>query len=240
LRALEALGYVAGATGSVPADSEDELALFDPVGPNPIEHVREIQLTTQAIGLVQTGQHEKVERVIRTLLAEAGERSQHFVWAHAHLAGALAAQGKLEEALEHFEVAAQNRPDDGQMHTMKGIVLQALGRTDEAIASFRQAISLEPVFAITHLNFGIALTAAGETDKAIEQYRLAIEKDPQMMRAHAKLAELLARSNRLDEALAALDRAVKIANAAGDTQAVRQFQALRRRYQQEKLTGKAP
>jgi len=205
-----------------------------------MEHVREIQLTTQAIGLVQTGRHEKVEQVIRTLLAEAGERSQHFVWAHAHLAGALAAQGKLEEALEHFEVAVQNRPDDGQMHTMKGIVLQALGRTDEAIAAFRQALALEPVFAITHLNFGIALAAAGQTDEAIEQYRLAIEKDPQMMRAHANLAGLLARSNRLDEALATLDRALEIARTTGDTETIKQLQALRERYQRKSTTGKSP
>jgi arylsulfatase A-like enzyme/Tfp pilus assembly protein PilF len=230
LRRLESLGYVAGGAAAAEDVETDELLLFEPVGPNPMEHAREIRLTTRAVGLVRTGQHAKIEKAIRELLAEFGERSRRFVWAHAHLAGALAAQGKLEEALTHFDIAIEGRPEDGQMHTMKGLVLRALGRNEQAIAAFQQAAALEPVFAVTYLNLGEALTAADRTDEALEQYRLAVKTDPRMLRAHVNLAELLAASDRIAEALATVGRALEIARSNGDTETVGQLETLRRRY----------
>lgn len=240
LRRLESLGYVGGTPASQPDDSDDELALLEPAGPNPMEHVREIQLTTRAVGLAQTGQYVKIEEAIRALLAEFGERSRSFVWAHAHLAGALAAQGKLEEALEHFEAAVQGRPEDGQMHTMKGIVLQALGRTDEAQAAFERALTLEPVFAVMHLNLAAVLARSGQVAEATEQYRLAIEKDPLALRAYVSLAKLLAQSGQRSEAVAILQRGLEIARETDNPKTAQRLQALLARYRQGEAAGSNP
>jgi tetratricopeptide (TPR) repeat protein len=231
LQRLESLGYV-GATGETePELADEEVALFEPVGPNPMDHKREIHLTTRAVGLVQTGQYQKIEQAIRELLAEVGERSDRFVWAHAHLAGALAAQGKLEPALEHFDLAIKARPEDGQMYTMKGIVLRALNRPDEALAAFQQAVTLEPVFATTHLNFGATLAENGQIDEAIAQFRLAIEKDPLSVRGYANLAQLLIQVGHGAEAITLLDQGIASARDARDQEALSQLKVLRERAQ---------
>jgi arylsulfatase A-like enzyme/predicted negative regulator of RcsB-dependent stress response len=224
LQRLESLGYVGGGSEDEPHLPDEELALFAPAGPNPMDHKHEIHLTTRAVGLVQTGQHQKIEQAIRELLVAVGERSQKFVWAHAHLAGALAAQGKLAEALEHFDLAIAARPEDGQMYTMKGMVLRALNRPDEAQVEFEQALELEPVFAMTHLHFGDLLAARGQPEAALAQYRLAIEKDALLLRAHVGLARLLVEANRVSEALGALEQAIEAARTSGDAQAVKQLE----------------
>jgi arylsulfatase A-like enzyme/Flp pilus assembly protein TadD len=224
---LAALGYVSGGSAATAESPDDELALFQPDGPNPMDHKGVIRLTARAVGLVQTGRPAKIESAIRELLAEVGDLSDSFVWAHAHLAGALAAQGKLEEALEHFDVAIRARPDDGQMRTMKGIVLEALHRPDEAQAEFEQAVTLEPVFAITHLHLGDVLAVSGQTEAAIAQYRAAIKKDALAIRAYVNLARLLAKAGRDAEAAELLERAIHTAQAVGDHEALEQLKAAR-------------
>lgn len=239
-RNLQALGYLYSAPDVAELDDEDELALLDPAGSNPMEHVREIRLANRAVGLVLEGKHAQAEEALRSLLTEAEKLSMKLGWAHAYLAGALAANGKLEEALEHIQLAVQAQPRNGIALAIKGKVLQALGRTDEAIAAYRQAVAVEPVFAITHLSLGTVLATAGQEQEAIEQYRLAIKKDPLLVRAYAGLAELLAGSDRLAEVVEALDRGLEAAQAIGDTQRAKKLQALRARCQRQSSAGQSP
>ena len=231
LRNLESLGYVGGPAPSSVPTNKSELDLFEPEGPNPMDHTREIQLTSNAVGLSQTGQHHKIEQAIRALLKEVGHRSDKFVWAHAHLAGALAAQGKLEEALQHFDLAIAGRPEDGQMYTMKGMVLRALRRDDQALIMFEQAAALEPVFAQTHLNLAVAYASQQRNAEALAQFRLAIKKEPKMVRAYAALAGLLARLGHGDEAVTVLDQALTEIEPTGDEQTATELRNLRKRYQ---------
>jgi len=232
LRALEALGYLGGGDDAKPLPAaDDELALFEPVGLNPIDHVEEIRLATQAVDSIEAGQHAKTERTLKALLEQAGDRADEFVWAHAHLAGALAAQGKFDEALVHFDQAIAARPDDGQMYTMKGIVLRALHRNDEAIAAFREALRHPPVFALTHLNLGRALIEKKEWAAAAAQFRLAIEKDPQNLPAHVSLARIQMRLGRREQAARTLTRAAELARKAGKKRKARQLENMRRQLQ---------
>jgi len=226
IRRLESLGYVGGAPDEEPAPPGGELALFEPTGSNPMDHTREIRLASHAVGLSQTGRHAEIEKTIRELLELTGEDAEKFVWAHAHLAGALAAQGKLEEALIHFDLAIRARPEDGQMYTMKGIVLRALKKNDQALAMFRQAVELEPVFAATHLNLAEMSAGRGLVDEAVEQYRLAIGKDPSLTRAYRGLAKLSAGGARVGEVLDMLDREIAKLRAAGDVLGASELQAL--------------
>ena len=230
MRALEALGYLGGGEDAQPLPAkDDELALFEPVGLNPIDHVEEIRLATQAVDYIESGQHAKTERTLKALLEQAGDRADEFVWAHAHLAGALAAEGKFAEALEHFDKALAARPDDGQMYTMKGIVLRALHRNDEAIAAFREALRHPPVFALTHINLGRALVEKREYGAAAAQFRLATEKDPRNLPAHVLLARMQIRLGRRKDAVATLTKAIALARAAGKPRKARQLEALRQR-----------
>ena len=83
------------------------------------------------------------------------------------------------------------------------------------------------------LGLGAVLAAKGQVEAAIAQYRLAIAKDALAIRAHTNLARLLAQANRVAEAVSVLDRAIEIARAAGDDEAIGQLQGVRSRYQQD-------
>ena len=121
------------------------------------------------------------------------------------------------------------RPDDGQMYTMKGIVLRALHRNDEAIAALREALRHPPVFALTHLNLGRALVDKHELAAAATQFRLAIRKDPRNLAAYVALAQVQMQRGQRKQAAATLDRAIAQAREAGKQRQARRLEALRKR-----------
>lgn len=217
LRRLAALGYVSGGVEEEDSgSSDDEMAMFEPKGPNPMERKREIHLVSQAVALTQTHQYARIEKTLRELLSLFGEDSRRFVWAHTHLAGALAAQGKMEEALRHFDFAIAARPDDGQLHSMKGLVLRAMQRDEEALQTFRIAVALEPVFASRHMQLGDLLLKLEKPAEAEAQYRLAIDKDIGLARAYIGLAKTLRATNRVGEVLQLLEKNIAELEGAGD------------------------
>jgi len=77
---------------------------------------------------------------------------------HGRLALALAALGKIDEAIEQCRIVLKARPDDAEMHTNLGILLQQQGKLDEAIQSYRKALQINPAFqkALDHLNSALA------------------------------------------------------------------------------------
>ncbi len=227
LRALEALGYLGGGDDQAPAVSEDELSLFEPIGLNPIDHYEEIRLATQAVDFIEAGQHARTEQALKKLLVQAGDRADQFVWAHAHLAGALAAQGKLAEALEHFDQAVAARPDDGQLHTMRGLVLRALGRKQQALAAFRKAAELPPTFAVTYLNLGRTQAELGRFRQAARSLRKAIELDPRSLPAHVALVGVLGQLGDRAGAMRTLDRAIVLAREQNKPRMVERLTRLR-------------
>jgi tetratricopeptide (TPR) repeat protein len=59
---------------------------------------------------------------------------------------ALATEGKLQEAIAHFSLALQLKPDYAKAHHSFGIVLAHQGHHREAIDHFREAIKHKPDF----------------------------------------------------------------------------------------------
>jgi len=206
-RALESLGYVSG--GAASTQFESELDLFEPTGPDPKNYTGQSRLMAEAVDLMFAGDYARAERVLRSLLDRAG-REEASWYVHKTLATVLRYQNKLDEAVEHYRLALEIRPDDGETRSSLGHVLATAGRLDDAIEAYEQALQCPPVFANTHYEYGLVLAGKGRPYEALRHQQAAIQLDPQFARAHAEIGKLSARMGRVQEAAEAYGRAIEI------------------------------
>jgi tetratricopeptide (TPR) repeat protein len=107
-------------------------------------------------------------------------------------------KGRLEEALEHYNIALGLEPQDVKLYlnassaykksgakpynNLGVIYFFDLGQPDRAIEQYKTALRLEPQNARTHLNIGIAYRAKGLTAKADYHLGLARRLNPGMFK----------------------------------------------------------
>lgn len=120
-------------------------------------------------------------------LAAAGPSAK----AHNVFGQALGAQGRPQEAIEHYRRALALNPRFAMARNNLGGALSVLGRTDEAIREYEEAIRIVPAYPEAHNNLGTALAASGRTREAIEHFTLALAARPDYGKAHANLAAAL-------------------------------------------------
>jgi tetratricopeptide (TPR) repeat protein len=120
--------------------------------------------------------------------------------AHCNLGIALADQGKLDEAIQHFDRALQLNPDDAKALNNLGKVLTTQGKLDEAIQYFDRALQLNPDDAKALNNLGVALAAQGKLDEAVQHYEQALQLKPDYVDADYNLGNVLVIQGKLDEA----------------------------------------
>jgi len=123
---------------------------------------------------------------------------------------ALARQGKLVEAVEHYQTALRLEPDYADAYTNVGVALANQGRLAEAIEHYRQALRIKRDHADAHTNWGAALAQQGKLDEAIEHYRQALEIKPESADAHNHWGLALARQSKLVEAMKHYQQAVEL------------------------------
>lgn len=130
--------------------------------------------------------------------------------AHLNLGATLADQGKLDEAIAHYQLAVQIKPQYAEAHYNLGVALAAQGKSDEAIARYEQALRFKPDYADAHNNLGNALLAQGRLSDAVQHYQRAIQFKPLLAEGHYNLGNALTRQGRLEEAMQSYRRAVEI------------------------------
>src|SRR6266571_1160185 len=113
----------------------------------------------------------------------------------------LAQQGKLTEAMEHYQTALRLNPDYADAHNNVGAVLADQGRLAEAIEHYREALRLKPDYADAHYNWGNALAQQGKPAEAIEHYRQALRIKPDDALSHTNWGVELAQQGKLAEAI---------------------------------------
>src|SRR6059036_3302078 len=122
----------------------------------------------------------------------------------------LAQQGKLTEAMEHYQTALRINPDYADAHNNVGAVLADQGRLAEAIEHYREALRLKPDYADAHYNWGNALTQQGKPAEAIEHYRQALRIKPDDALSHTNWGVELAQQGKLAEAIDHFREALRI------------------------------
>lgn len=87
---------------------------------------------------------------------------------HRKLAAALDAQGKLDEAVPHYEEALRLAPGDARVWNDAGYGAYLRGDWSTAETRLRRAVELAPDDPRIANNLGLALAAAGKSDAAFE------------------------------------------------------------------------
>src|SRR5437016_1709904 len=113
---------------------------------------------------------------------------------------ALAQEGKLTEAIEHYTTALRIKPDYADAHINLGIALAQQGKLAEASEHYQQALHSKPDSADAHTNWGLALTQQGKPAEASDHYRQALQIKPDYAEAHIIWGTALADRGRLAEA----------------------------------------
>src|ERR1019366_5736153 len=155
-----------------------------------------------------------------------------------------------KEALAEYRLALRLKPNLPTLHDGTGIVLVELGRFDEAMNEFAEAARLDPTYPWPYFQMGKALLGQGRDAGAIDKLREALRINPDNYQILAYVARVLAaneksevrdgqtalvmacaETGRFDDAQEAIERAIKIATAAGMKQDVASLQQRLRLYQ---------
>jgi Flp pilus assembly protein TadD/uncharacterized protein YrzB (UPF0473 family) len=91
---------------------------------------------------------------------------------------ALEKMGRSEEAVECFDKAIMDRPNDSWAWFNKGVSLHRMGMMGEAMKCYDKALAIEPNDPDVLSNKGIALRSLGKTEEAIECYLTALKYAP--------------------------------------------------------------
>jgi tetratricopeptide (TPR) repeat protein len=154
----------------------------------------------------QSGMYRDLPTLYRTTL----ERNPGCWLAHHNLGALLAQQGKLPEAIGHYEAALQLKPDFAEAENNLGNALARLGRGPEAVAHYKRALHLAPDDATTLDNLGTLLTHLGKSQEAILCFEQALRLEPDNAKAHNNLARVLDQAGRGPEAIAHYEAAVHL------------------------------
>jgi tetratricopeptide (TPR) repeat protein/ADP-heptose:LPS heptosyltransferase len=107
---------------------------------------------------------------------------------HFELACSLHRTDRVDEALQHFAKAQQQRPEWADPVLNSGALLDRLDRCDEALAQLQLAVELDPACPIARYNLGNVLQKLGRIEDAARSYEAALERNPNFAKAHWNLA----------------------------------------------------
>jgi tetratricopeptide (TPR) repeat protein len=138
----------------------------------------------------QSTMYSDIETLWRTTI----EKNPGAWMAHNNLGALLLKQGKVDEAILHFQKTLELKPDEVSAEANLGNALLQKGQLDEAIADYSEALQMKPDDAEVHYNLGNALLHQGRLDEAVVHYQKAIELNPKDIQARANLAWALATS----------------------------------------------
>ena len=136
---------------------------------------------------------------------------QHHHAALTNLGNALAALGRPDEAVRHYQAVLADRPDDATMNFNIGCAWLGAGSGAPAEAAFRAALALRPDYPAALNNLGSALRQQGRPAEALECYRDAAARLPDLAGVQGNVGATLLALGRAEEALAPLRAAAQLA-----------------------------
>jgi tetratricopeptide (TPR) repeat protein len=135
--------------------------------------------------------------------------------AHMNLGGVYYDGRRIDEAIRHWRITLEIRPEFPSALCSMGAALASLGRNEQAEFYFRHALRVEPGFAPAHFNWGDMLSANKQFAEAIRHYLEALKSDDESFAAldvltHYNVAVAYTRLGQLDEAAAHYREALRI------------------------------
>ena len=131
--------------------------------------------------------------------------------AHAYLAEACHAAGKLSDAQAAWAEALERAPFEAAFVANLGVLQRDLGQASAAEMSFRRALELRPDFALAYGNLGEALADTGRHAEAAAAFQKARELDPNDAGAHLRFADMALQRRQFDLAERAYQECLGVA-----------------------------
>jgi len=129
---------------------------------------------------------------------------------HFDYASALQKEGRLEEAVEQYNLAVQFNPKDAKAHTSLAVALTGQAKFDAAVPHMETALDLEPKNAEFHLVYATLLQRIGRNDEAALHFEAATRLKPNFTEAHYSYAAFLAGLGKNDEYIGELRRVLQL------------------------------
>ncbi|HSN24614.1 MAG TPA: tetratricopeptide repeat protein [Methylomicrobium sp.] len=112
--------------------------------------------------------------------------------------------------------AAVKSPNNPRVQLNYGLALMEKGKYDQALVHYNKALEMAPRWSYTHINIGILKNAMGHPEEAEQHFKTALANHPMNPNAYYYYAVFLKKKKHEDEALALLQRGMKISpNYAG-------------------------
>ena len=121
-------------------------------------------------------QPEKTKTISATSTFDINTRPDDDSWFNRGVA--LEKMGKSEQAVECFDNALEENPNDSWAWFNKGVSLHRLGLLGEALYCYDHSLELNPDDPDLMSNKGILLRTLGKTEEAIEWYNKALDISP--------------------------------------------------------------
>ncbi len=139
-----------------------------------------------------------------------------FIAARLYLAGALEAQGKLEEAAQVYRQALAIEPDNIDALNSLGLILDKQGLKQEAIQELRLSVAIKPDQATTYSNLGRILVETHQLPEAVEAFTQLLRLNAADGHAHDNLGMVLLQLGDDEKAAEQFSDAIKIDPADAD------------------------
>jgi tetratricopeptide (TPR) repeat protein len=126
-----------------------------------------------------------------------------------NLARALEVNGRVDEAIAHYERATTLDAAYAPSYNNLATALRTRGDLNGAIANYERALAIQPDYPDVHYNIGNTLLQQNRIEEAITQFRQALAVNPAFADAANNLGTALLRAGRTQEAIEVLDRALE-------------------------------
>jgi tetratricopeptide (TPR) repeat protein len=179
-------------------------------------------LLSYGLALARTGQSDTATEVLDRVL-EMETAATMAAIAHVELAEMLETDGAFDEALAHFETAAELVPEYKPPQLGLARALIRAGRPEDAVSAYDLILVLDPADEEARLGRAQALLAAGRESEAAAELQAVLDANPGSMEALLDLATLEGRGGDLEGAIGRLTTALEAA-ATPDSRALLSFQ----------------
>jgi Flp pilus assembly protein TadD len=145
-----------------------------------------------------------------TLWEHATQVTENNWVAHTNLGAVLSDQGRIDEAVAHYQEVIRIDPLSPSARFNLAAALAKGDRIDEALKLYNEAVEMRPDYPEAHNNLGNILADQGKIDEAIVHYTEAIRFNPNYSEAYNNLGLALLTKGKIDEAIQNFSAALRL------------------------------
>ena len=160
--------------------------------------------------IVMTWKQQRIYGNSETLWRDTLMKNPQCWLAHNNLGNVFWREGKISDALTHYEQALRINPDYAEAHNNLGNVFRQQGKISDARMQYGQALRINPNFAEAYYNLGTTWAQAGRFEEAIVQFKQAVRVNPDYAEAQYNLGIGLRLTGRRTEAIEHLQQALRV------------------------------